>query len=121
MCGDCLKKKGKAVLGGLGVGFLNGLLGAGGGIILVPLMETLGVKGKKSHATTLAVIVPLSLLSFAIYLSKGWVSPIAPLPYLLPGMIGGVIGGMIMGKVDLKWLKLLFGALLIWGGVQSFL
>ena len=108
-------------MGGIGVGFLNGLLGAGGGIILVPLMESLGVTGKKSHATTLAVIVPLSILSFGIYLSKGWVSPIAPLPYLLPGVIGAVMGGMAMGKVNLKWLKLIFGLLLIWGGVQSFL
>ncbi len=120
LCGGVVIKKNIfAVIGGLLVGFINGLLGAGGGIILVPLMELLGVKGKKSHATTLAAIVPLSIISYCIYLYNGRVSLSAPLPYLLPGAIGAMIAGVIMVGIDIKWLKLIFGALLIWGGIQS--
>lgn len=111
--------KNKCILGGLGVGFLNGLLGAGGGIILVPLMEYMGITGKKSHATTLAVIVPLSFISFVIYWWNGWVSLLAPLPYIIPGMLGGILGGKLMTKMSLGYLKIIFGLLLIWGGLQS--
>ncbi|MEG0853549.1 MAG: TSUP family transporter [Angelakisella sp.] len=109
----------KAALGGVAVGILNGLLGAGGGMVMVPLMEWLGVKGKKSHATSLAVIVPLSVLSAGLYWWQGWFSPSNALPYLLPGLLGAVVGGLLMGKIQVKWLKIAFGLLLLWGGVKN--
>lgn len=112
-------QKAKAALGGVAVGILNGLLGAGGGMVLVPLMELLGIGGKKSHATSLAVIVPLSVLSATIYLWRGWFTPADALPFLLPGLLGAVAGGLLMGKIKVKWLKVAFGMLLIWGGVKN--
>lgn len=111
----------KAVAGGMGVGILNGLLGAGGGMVMVPLLEFLEVRGKKSHATSLAVIVPLSALSAGIYMWRGWFSATDALPYLLPGLVGAVAGGLLMGKIPLRWLKVAFGLLLIWGGIKNFL
>ena len=57
------KERWLAALGGVGVGILNGLLGAGGGMLTVPLLEWMGVKGRRAHATSLAVILPLSLVS----------------------------------------------------------
>ena len=52
------KERWLAALGGVGVGILNGLLGAGGGMLTVPLLEWMGVKGRRAHATSLAVILP---------------------------------------------------------------
>lgn len=116
-----MKRKVKAAVGGVGVGVMNGLLGAGGGMVMVPLMELLGVGGAKSHATSLAAIVPLSLLSGAIYWWRGWFSPMDALPYLLPGLVGAVIGGWLLGRVQVSWLKIVFGLLLIWGGINNIL
>lgn len=112
-------QKAKAALGGVAVGLLNGLLGAGGGMVMVPLMELWGVGGKKSHATSLAVIVPLSAISAAVYLWRGWFVPGDALPFLLPGLLGAVAGGLLLNKVKVKWLKVAFGLLLIWGGVKN--
>ncbi|MEG2087487.1 MAG: sulfite exporter TauE/SafE family protein [Angelakisella sp.] len=110
------QKKLFALAGGVGVGLLNGLLGAGGGMVLVPLMDWLEVRGKQSHATSLAVIVPLSALSAGLYWQRGWFTPAQALPYLLPGLAGALVGGWLLGRLPVKWLKLFFGLLLLWGG-----
>ncbi len=78
------KERWLAALGGVGVGILNGLLGAGGGMLTVPLLEWMGVKGRRAHATSLAVILPLSLVSAGAYLLRGWVS-LGEAALFLPG------------------------------------
>ena len=76
-----------AAAGGVAVGLLNGLLGAGGGMVTVPLLDRLGVRGQKSHATSLAVIVPLSFVSAWLYWRRGWFSPGELLPFLPGGLL----------------------------------
>lgn len=104
-----------ALLGGAGIGLLNGLLGAGGGMLAVPLLTLLGVEGKKSHATALCIILPLSAAAGCIYWARGWVSPLDTLPYLPAGLLGGWLGGRLMKRLPVCWLKLAFG-LLLWAG-----
>ena len=59
-----MTKKCKRTAIGLVTGFANGLFGSGGGTIVVPAMERfLGEEEHKAHATAIAVILPLSLLS----------------------------------------------------------
>ena len=116
-----MKERWKGLLGGAAVGLLNGLMGAGGGMVLVPLLDKLGVTGKSSHATSLAVIVPLSAVSAFLYWRQGWLSLDQGLPLLLPGLMGGVVGGLLMGKIKLGWLKAAFGVLLLWGGLRNLL
>ena len=61
-----MKNTGKfAVTGGL-AGLCNGLFGAGGGLFLVPLLtQWAGLEQRKAFATSVAVILPLSLVSAA--------------------------------------------------------
>ena len=35
---------------GLGIGLINGLLGAGGGMLAVPLLKKMGLSQKQAHA-----------------------------------------------------------------------
>lgn len=107
-----------AVLGGVGVGFLNGLLGAGGGMLTVPLLELLGCEGRRSHATSLAVILPLSLVSAALYWYRGWSSPLLALPYLPGGLAGGLAGGLLLARINTAWLKAAFSLLLLWAAFR---
>ena len=59
------------LLGGM-IGFINGFFGGGGGMICVPTLEkALKLDNKRAHATAIAVIFPLSLISCAIYIFKG--------------------------------------------------
>lgn len=107
-----------AVLGGVGAGFLNGLLGAGGGMLTVVLLELLGIKGRRSHATSLAVILPLSLVSAALYWRRGWFTPLMALPYLPGGLAGGLAGGLLLARVNTAWLKAAFSLLLLWAAFR---
>ena len=67
-----MKTNYKTILIGAVTGFANGLFGSGGGTIVVPCMERfLGVEEHKAHATAIAIILPLSLLSIAFYKVSG--------------------------------------------------
>ena len=64
-------KKILSIILGLACGLINGFLGSGGGIIAVQSMEKLGKDSKKSHATALLVILPLSIISAFVYYRNG--------------------------------------------------
>lgn len=113
-----MHKKWWGTLGGFGAGVINGLLGAGGGMVVVPLLSALWVRGKKSHATALMVIVPLSLVSVVLYLVQGRVTVMDALPWLPGSLLGAYLGSRLMPKISTGWLKLVFGGLMLWGGIR---
>ena len=52
------------VLAGAGIGFINGFLGGGGGILVVcALLAILKMPQKEAHATAILVILPITLVS----------------------------------------------------------
>ena len=107
---------------GAAAGAANGLFGGGGGSVLVPLLTRFcGLEQRQAFSTSLAVILPLCVLSAAIYLARGRLDVMAALPYLLGGTLGGWLGGRWFQKTRVDWLRRLFGALLIWGGVRCLL
>ncbi len=114
-----MKGRTAGFLGGIGVGFLNGLLGAGGGMLTVPLLEWMGLEGKEAHATSLGVIVPLSLVSAGLYWYRGWVAPETALVFLPGGLIGAVLGAKLLARWSTVWVKRAFAALLLWGGLRN--
>ena len=61
------------VISSAAVGFVNGFFGGGGGMLLVPLLEkVLKCPVKKSHATAIAVILPISIASAITYIISGY-------------------------------------------------
>lgn len=94
---------------GLVTGFINGLLGTGGGTILVVVSEIFGVKPKTAHATALSVILPMSLLSIYLYFKSGSLDLWAAAVTGAAGAAGGFTGAKLLKKTPDKWLKILFG------------
>ena len=67
------KNKLYLILTGVATGVANGFFGGGGGMIVVPLMTfLLKMKTKVAHATALAVILPVTIVSATIYIAKGY-------------------------------------------------
>ncbi len=112
------QKKLWGVLGGFGAGIINGLLGAGGGMVVVPLLSALGVPNKKSHATALMVIVPLSLVSAAAYLIDGRVAVTDALPWLPGSLRGADLGSRLMPKISPGWRQRVCGRRVLGGGIR---
>ena len=109
-------------LAGGAAGLTNGFLGGGGGSVLVPLLtKTCGLDQRRAFATSVAVILPLCVLSAAVYWFRGGLEPMAALPYLIGGAAGGWLGGKWFRGVNIIWLKRLFGALLLYGGARCLL
>lgn len=112
-------------VGGALAGFCNGLLGAGGGIILVFALAPLVARdeeGERSiYANALLVMLPLSMITLWRYLSSGAVGAgegaTLGSPLLLGALAGGAIGALTLGKLRGKRLRELFALLTAISGV----
>ena len=108
----------KNVLGGIAIGFINGLLGAGGGMIAVPVLKKLGFSQKDAQANAIAVILPISIISAVLYLLQGNVTISEAVIYIPGGLIGTVIGTFLLSKLSSWWLKRIFGGFMVFAGVR---
>ncbi len=89
--------------------------------MLVPMLTRYcGLDQRRAFATSVAVILPLCLLSVAVYFMRGGLELEAAWPYLVGGTVGGWIGGKLFKGVRVDWLRRGFGLLLIYGGVRYF-
>lgn len=100
------------------IGLLNGILGAGGGIIAVPLLKKIGLSQKESHANAIAIILPISIISACFYLYNNNVTINQALIYIPTGILGTVIGTYLLKKISPNWLKRIFGVLMIYAGIR---
>lgn len=117
-----MKNTAKFVITGALGGLANGLFGSGGGLFLVPMLtKWCGLEQKKAFASSVAIILPLSLVSAAIYFFEGAIDFAAALPYLVGGVIGGFISGNVFKKIPLTFLRRAFGILIIYGGIRAVL
>ena len=115
-----MKNRGKYALAGALAGLANGLFGAGGGLFLVPLLTRwAGMEERRAFATSVAVMLPLSVISAGTYGLGGGLDLAATAPYALGGVIGGLLAGRLLGKVPTLWLRRAFGALILYGGVRA--
>ena len=108
------------ILMGVGAlaGIINGLFGAGAGLLLVPLITYAGkLKAKQAHATTLACVTMISISGLIVYI----VNKVVDYKLLIFCVIGSLIGSLIGTKL-LKGLKnniidLIFSCILVIAGI----
>lgn len=104
-------------LAGALAGIVNGLFGAGGGMVLVPLLTALtDLREREIFPSSIAIILPLCLVS--LFFSPGPLPWAAALPYLIGGGIGGICAGLWGSKIPVKWLHRVLGILILWGGIR---
>lgn len=103
---------------GVPVGVINILLGAGGGILAVPILKKCGLDQKEAQANAVAVILPLTFVSFLLY-ARGQYVHFAENAWILPlSAFGAILGATIFKKLSPRFLKKLFAGFMIWAGVR---
>ena len=103
---------------GLIIGFINGFWGGGGGMICVPTLTYLvGLEEKKSHATTILIMLPLSIASFVMYLLNGYFQWDKTWTTGIGFVVGGIVGAYLLQSLNNKLLKLIFSFVILGGGV----
>ena len=117
-----MKSRGKYLIIGALAGVANGLFGSGGGLFLVPLLTSWAdMKQKHAFATSIAIIVPLSVVSLIVFWMRNGLDFNVAWPYLIGGAAGGVVSGFFFKGMSPTLLHRLFGILLLYGGVRAVL
>ena len=116
------KSKLFAVLTGSIAGLVNGVFGGGGGMIVVPmLVMLLKCNPKMAHATTMLIILPLSLVSGLFYSAFGNLNLQVALPVTIGVLVGGIIGAFLLSKLSTRWVVIIFSVAMAAAGVKMLL
>ena len=100
-------------------GAINGLFGAGGGMILIPALTAwTDTKDDQVFPNSVSIILPICIVSLSVTAAKTGIPFREALPYLLGGIPGGIIACLTDQKIPTKWLHRIFGGLIIWGGIR---
>ena len=104
-------------LAGFLAGAVAGLFGAGGGMVLVPLLSLLvKLPEEEIFPTSVAIITPICLVCLiATATPPPWKEA---LPYLLGSCIGGIGAGLFGDRIPIVWLHRILGAFILWGGFR---
>lgn len=100
---------------GLMAGYLSGLLGIGGGVVIVPaLVYFLGFSQPVAQGTSLALFtLPVGLIAASRYYKKRFVDLKAAGIMLILFLAGSYLGSLTATRISETWLKRIFAVLLI--------
>ena len=118
---DALKNKLLIPAIGFLAGISNGLMGAGGGIIIVygmnyALRDSICDK-KDVFANALCVMLPVSAVSCICYAIRGALPINGLAVYSIPAILGGITGGFLLHRIKTDALKKIFAAIVIYSGI----
>lgn len=107
------------MLCGCVAGIVNGLLGAGGGMILVPMLSAShALQEQEIFPSSVSIILPLCVVSLAVTGFQSQLPWREALPYLLGSIPGGIMAGLWGRKIKISWLHRALGILILWGGIR---
>jgi uncharacterized protein len=94
-------------------GTVSGLLGIGGGVLKVPVMNVaMHLPMKAATATSNLMIGVTAAASAGVYFLRGDIHPFVAAPVVLGVTLGATFGSLLMGRLPASWLRLLFVILL---------
>lgn len=104
---------------GLGAGFIGGLLGIGGGVVIVPsLVLLLRFSQHLAQGTSLTALLLMSLAGTASYLLFGHGDLVLGLQMGVGGVAGALLGTRVAHSVNGRVLRFVFSAVLIYVGIR---
>ena len=99
-------------------GIINGLFGAGAGLLLVPMINYAGkLPTKKAHATTLACVTFMCISGLIVYISNGVVDYKLAIICAIGSLIGSLVGTKLLKNLRNNIIDIIFSCILILAGV----
>lgn len=121
------------ITGGLAAGFINGLLGAGGGILLVFIMglvipstgthkeQAIAPDKRDIFANALAAMLPVTAVSVLSYAARGDIHLEGAETYIFSAVIGGIGGAWLLDKLRFETVRRMFAIIVIISGIAMLL
>lgn len=107
------------IAAGIGAGAVNGLFGAGGGMVLVPLLTGIAkVDDDTVFPCSVFIILPICIVSLSFSLMKTSFDWGNGFPYLIGSALGGLLAGIFGKRIPTLWLHRFLGILILWGGYR---
>lgn len=104
---------------GFVVGWLAGMLGVGGGVILVPILTLLfAIPQIEAQGVSLFMIVPTSIVGAWTHLRRGTIERRVVLPIALASVVAAVLAATVANLLPAALLRQLFGLLLLFIGAR---
>ena len=120
--GSAHRNLGAIVLVGVLAGFLAGLFGVGGGILIVPgLVLAAGMDQRMAHGTSLAAVLPISIASLITYATHDNVDWTVAVGLSIGAVAGAVVGTKLLHVLPHRTLGLLFVGILLLSAVRLFI
>ena len=98
-------------------GAVNGLLGAGGGMILVPLLGKF-LKEDEVFPSSVAIILPITVISLIFQIRTADIPWQTAWPYLMGSALGGILVHRFGELIPTLWLHRILGIFILAGGVR---
>ena len=104
---------------------MNGLLGAGGGILLVFIMNAMilrhgtstEVDNRDILANALASMLPVTVVSVIGYAARGDLPKEDLTPFIIPAIIGGLGGAWLLDRMNATLVRTIFAVIVIFSGI----
>lgn len=106
-------------LAGFAAGSVTGLFGAGGGMVLVPLLCWLtDIEEDAIFPASVSVILPICLVCLFFRARGSGLPWLDAVPYLIGSGIGGIFAGILGQRIPVVWLHRILGTMILWGGIR---
>ena len=104
---------------GAAAGIITGLFGAGGGMVLVPLLSRFtDLEEDQIFPASVSIILPVCIVSILTNATDTGLPLRQAFPYLIGSLLGGIAAAFLTKKIPVKWLHRVLGILVIWGGIR---
>ncbi|OPY71964.1 MAG: Sulfite exporter TauE/SafE [Syntrophorhabdus sp. PtaU1.Bin058] len=102
---------------GVVAGFVSGMMGVGGGVIMIPPMVLLlGMHQQLAQGTSLLAMVPISMTGAFTHHRLGNVRLNIAAGISVGALAGGYLGGTVANILPELYLKVIFSVVLVWMG-----
>jgi uncharacterized membrane protein YfcA len=108
------------LVGAVGAGVLGALMGLGGGVLIIPMLTTMGVDIRHAIAASIVAVIATSCGAASSYVRDGLANIRIGIFLCVATTTGALAGAGLNGLLPTRVLFLIFAAVLGWSGVVMF-